>query len=89
MSHQSTEQLDEGWFSVSHAHCPHWQKAPRAKVWGSRGDGEKGSCCSVTQLCPTLCNPMDCSMPGFPVLHYLLEFAQTPEQYEMGRRADS
>ena len=27
-------------------------------------------CCSVTKLCPTLCNPMDCSMPGFPVLHY-------------------
>ena len=24
-----------------------------------------------------LCNPMDCSMPGFPVLHYLPEFAQT------------
>ena len=24
-----------------------------------------------------LCNPMDCSMPGFPVLHHLLEFAQT------------
>ena len=24
-----------------------------------------------------LCNPMDCSMPGFPVLHYLAEFAQT------------
>ena len=23
-------------------------------------------CCSVAQLCPTLCNPMDCSMPGFP-----------------------
>ena len=34
-------------------------------------------CCSVTQLYPTLCNPMDCSMPGFPVLHHLLEFAQT------------
>ena len=34
-------------------------------------------CCSVAQTCPTLCNPMDCSMPGFPVLHYLLEFAQT------------
>ena len=28
---------------------------------------------SVTQLCPTLCNPMDCSMPGFPVYHQLLE----------------
>ena len=34
-------------------------------------------CCSVAQLCLTLCDPMDCSMPGFPVLHYLLEFAQT------------
>ena len=33
------------------------------------------SCCSVTQLCLTLCDPMDCSMPGFPVLHYLLELA--------------
>ena len=32
---------------------------------------------SVTQSCPTLCDPMDCSMPVFPVLHYLLEFAQT------------
>ena len=28
-------------------------------------------CCSVTKLCPTLCNPMDWSTPGFPVLHYL------------------
>ena len=27
--------------------------------------------------CLTLCNPMDCSMPGFPVLHHLPEFAQT------------
>ena len=32
---------------------------------------------SVTQSCPTFWGPMDCSMPGFPVLHYLLEFAQT------------
>ena len=32
---------------------------------------------SVTKLCPTLCNPVDCSPPGFPVLHYLPEFAQT------------
>ena len=34
-------------------------------------------CCSVTQSCPTLCDPMDCSMPGFPVLHHLLELSQT------------
>ena len=33
--------------------------------------------CSVTQLCLTLWNPMDCSTPGFPVLHHLLELAQT------------
>ena len=29
------------------------------------------------QSCPTLCDPMDCRTPGFPVLHYLPEFAQT------------
>ena len=34
-------------------------------------------CCSVTQLCMTLCNPMLCSILGFPVLHHLLEFSQT------------
>ena len=34
-------------------------------------------CCSITQWCPTLYNPMDCSTPGFPVLHHLLELAQT------------
>ena len=28
--------------------------------------------CSVAKLCPTLCDPMDCSTPGSPVLHYLL-----------------
>ena len=31
--------------------------------------------CLVTQLHPTLCNPMDCSTPSFPVLHHLPEFA--------------
>ena len=30
----------------------------------------------VAKSCPTLCNSMDCSSPGFPILHYLLEFAQ-------------
>ena len=32
-------------------------------------------CCSLSH-CLTLCNPMNCSMSGFPVLHYLPEFAQ-------------
>ena len=32
---------------------------------------------SVAHSCPTLCNPMDCSMPGLPVHHQLPEFTQT------------
>ena len=32
---------------------------------------------SVTQSCPTLCDPMDCNKPGFVVDHQLLELAQT------------
>ena len=34
-------------------------------------------CCSVTQLCLPLCDPMDCSTPGFPVHHQHPEFTQT------------
>ena len=33
--------------------------------------------CSVTQSCLIFCDPMDCGIPGLPVLDYLLEFAQT------------
>ena len=33
--------------------------------------------CLVTKSCPTLCSPMNCSTPGFLVLHHGLEFAQT------------
>ena len=32
---------------------------------------------SVAQLCLTICDPVDCSTPGFPVHHQLLEFTQT------------
>ena len=32
---------------------------------------------SVAQLCPTLCDPMNCSTPDLPVHHKLLEFTQT------------
>ena len=31
------------------------------------------SCCSIAKLCLTLCNPMDCSTPGFPVSQSLLK----------------
>ena len=33
-------------------------------------------CCSVSQLCPTLCDPMDCSTPCLSVPHHLRKFAQ-------------
>ena len=36
----------------------------------------KYCCCSVAKSCPALCDPMDCSTPGFPVPHCLPEFAQ-------------
>ena len=32
---------------------------------------------SVAQSCPTLCDPMDCSMTGLPIHHQLLELSQT------------
>ena len=44
----------------------------RVEVW-LRDD----CCCSVAKSHPTLCDPMDHSMPDFPVLHYLPEFAQS------------
>ena len=49
---------------------------------GGRKGGEKKERwayhhCSVAQSCPPLCDPKDCSMPGFPVLHHFPEFAQT------------
>ena len=45
-------------------------------------EGKKKMCeivqfSSVTQSCPTLSDLMDCSMPGLPVHHQLLEFTQT------------
>ena len=40
-------------------------------------EGKYICCCSVTKLCPTLCNSMDCSTPGLLVPHSLPEFAQT------------
>ena len=39
-------------------------------LWTTLGRTLSG-CCSVTKLCLTLCNPMDCSISGFPVLHSL------------------
>ena len=45
-----------------------------AESWSKK---ESQSVSSGTQLCPTLCDPMNCSTPGLPVHHQLLEFTQT------------
>ena len=64
--------LTEGWLgAVAPTCCP---------VSGDRTvllAQEKIQFSSVAQLCLTLCNPMDCSTPGFPVHHQLLELTQT------------
>ena len=42
----------------------------------SRLQSIRHCCCSVAKFSLTLCDPMNCSMASFPVLHYLPEFAQ-------------
>ena len=42
-----------------------------------QGHNVEGQQSSVAQLCLTLCDHMDCSMPGFPVHHQLPELTQT------------
>ena len=56
----------------------------KEKLWLPKGRGSLGladTCSvqfsSVTQLCPTLCDPMNRSMPGLPVHHQLPELTQT------------
>ena len=63
-----------------HPHVCEFNTDVWSEAWGERGAGVQDwrpyYCCSVAKLCLTLCDHMDCSMPGPSVLHYLLEFAQ-------------
>ena len=58
--------------------CGLWRLEKCCEVKWQREENElcPTCCCSVTKSCPTLCNPMDCNMPGFPVLQQLPELAQ-------------
>ena len=67
---------------------PNWKSRQHEEPEGKMthrvlGVGWLPKCCglvqfsSVTQSCPTLCDLMDCSMPGFPIHHQLPELAQT------------
>ena len=57
---------------------PFWSIFPKEIKTRYQKDGcTPMFCCLAAKSCPTLCNPMDCSMPGYPVIHHLPEFAQT------------
>ena len=56
---------------------PHPRSRVRSHLLQAAQVGFCCHCCySVAQSCPTLCNPMDSSTPGFPVLHHVPDFAQ-------------
>ena len=69
-------------WEILNSMCPHCQPDSKENRLQQSSHSVLGifmyfSCCSVAKSCLTLCDPMDCSTPGFPVLHHLLEFAQT------------
>ena len=66
ISFQSLTPMESPLLWVCSLSPPHWRLSPVLLV-----------CCSIAKSCPALCNPMNCSTPGFPVLHYPLEFTQT------------
>ena len=75
-----------GWWAIVHYGSPLCKESDRTEWW-LHTQAKKIHCVyfqfssvqfsSVTLLCPTLCDPMDCSTPGFPVHHQLLELTQT------------
>ena len=70
--------LTLSWFTITSSisnHSSSWRIYFKFPSWNQFS--------SVTQLCPTVCDPMDCSMPGLPVHHQLPEFAQT-HAYRVG-----
>ena len=72
---QAAEKVEHK-YRISFANsCYLW---PEEWEWAPRRPSTLGSVItqfsSVAQSCPTLCDPRDCSMPGLPVHHQLLEF---------------
>ena len=63
---------------VVYVYKPHFHVQGTSPPFESSQMAESTSrCCWVTKSCPTLCNPMHCGRPGFPVLHDLQELVQT------------
>ena len=74
------------WFFLVSLTCnPEWPRVllgPLLKLqllpgWSDLMALNTSCCCSVPQLCLTLCDLVNCSTPGLPVHHQLLEFTQT------------
>ena len=66
--------------SMEFSRQKYWSGMPTSilnHLWGVVQMEWGQNCCSVSQSCLTLCDSMDCSMPDFPVLHHLLDLAQT------------
>ena len=62
------------WIHHKYTCVPHpliIRKMQIKKQWGIWCDIGQNQFNSVAQLCPTICDPMDCSTPGFPVHHQL------------------
>ena len=82
-----TSGLEGSWFPSQELNPPLTVNVPNPNHWNPGNSLNYvlsvsclgyGLCCSVAQSCLTLCNPNDCTTPGFPVLHHLPELAQTP-----------
>ena len=68
---------------LAFSNCVHkiqFQTVKRAPYWPLQDrtsfTSQVSWCHSLAKSCPTLWNPMDCSMPRSSILHYFLEFAQ-------------
>ena len=61
------------------SHLLHWSdfRIEETEIQWKERSCYRSQFSSVAQLCPALCNPMDCSTAGFPVQHQLLELVQT------------
>ena len=58
-------------------HCGFWDYSTVYIALYSFHEARYCCCCSITQSCLTICNTMDCSVLGFPILLHLPGFAQT------------
>ena len=91
-SSQHTDQLTVATWTILGSHCQLIRVVmqdepiviPAVEPWNFRELQPKTfknlgcmNCCSISQSCLTLCRSMNCSTPGFPVLHHLPELAQT------------